>query len=115
MNSPASFQRALDFILSRYKWKTCLVYLEDAIMFSASVAEHVEHFHVVLNALKAAGISLKIDKYTEKAQPLYELLKEASSKELPELSLEQEAAFHILIEALLDLKTLAIPLPGLTY
>ena len=27
MNAPATFQRALDMVLSRFKWKTCLVYL----------------------------------------------------------------------------------------
>eukprot|EP00171_Calliarthron_tuberculosum_P018627 IDg18627t1 len=34
LNAPASFQRALDIILARYKWKTCLVYLDDVIVFS---------------------------------------------------------------------------------
>jgi len=33
-NSPATFQRALDIILSGMTWKSCLVYLDDVIFFS---------------------------------------------------------------------------------
>jgi len=33
-NAPASFQRALDIILSGLKWQICLVYLDDVIIFS---------------------------------------------------------------------------------
>eukprot|EP00171_Calliarthron_tuberculosum_P017902 IDg17902t1 len=43
MNAPASFQRALDVIIARYKWKTCLVYLDDVIIFSKNTEEHLEH------------------------------------------------------------------------
>jgi len=34
VNSPASFQRALDIILSGLRWQTCLMYLDDVIVFS---------------------------------------------------------------------------------
>jgi Reverse transcriptase (RNA-dependent DNA polymerase) len=33
-NVPAKFQRALDVILSGVKWHSCLVYLDDVIVFS---------------------------------------------------------------------------------
>lgn len=61
-NAPASFHRALDIILSRYKWKTCLVYIDDVIIFSSSVEEQISHVDTVLTALRKAGISLMIDK-----------------------------------------------------
>ncbi len=32
-NTPATFHRTLDILLSSYKWKTCLVYLDDFIIF----------------------------------------------------------------------------------
>ena len=32
-NAPATFQRALDIILSGARWQICLVYLDDVIVF----------------------------------------------------------------------------------
>ena len=61
-NAPASFQRALDMILTNYKWKTCLVYLDDIIVFSNSIEEHIRHVDEILDCLKRSGITLKIKK-----------------------------------------------------
>ena len=61
-NAPASFQRALDLILSRFKWKTCLIYLDDVIIYSRSMEEHIDHVDEVLRCLSAAGVTLKIKK-----------------------------------------------------
>lgn len=38
------------------------MYLNDVILFSQNVVEHIKHVEVVLEALKLAGILLKIDK-----------------------------------------------------
>jgi len=40
-NAPATFQWAIDMILGGLKWKSCLVYLDDIIVFSQSAREHV--------------------------------------------------------------------------
>ena len=32
-NAPATFQRALDIIQSGVRWKTCLVYMDDVVIF----------------------------------------------------------------------------------
>ncbi len=32
-NAPATFQRTLYILLSTYKWKTCLAYLDKVIIF----------------------------------------------------------------------------------
>ncbi len=61
-NAPATFQRALDIILSGYKWHTCLVYLDDVIVFSHTLGDHIEHVDAVLTALRGAGVSLKLRK-----------------------------------------------------
>ena len=61
-NAPASFQRALDMILTKFKWKTCLVYLDDIIIFSNTVEEHIQHVDEILDCLKRAGVTLKIKK-----------------------------------------------------
>ena len=58
-NAPATFQRAIDKILGGLKWRSCLVYLDDIIVFSQSAGEHVEHLWEVFAALRGAGVSLK--------------------------------------------------------
>jgi len=60
--APETFQRAIDMILGGLKWKSCLVYLDDIIVFSQSAGEHVEHLREVLAALRGAGVSLKAGK-----------------------------------------------------
>ena len=37
-NASATFQRTLDVMLSLYKWSSCLVYLDDVIVYSADAA-----------------------------------------------------------------------------
>jgi Reverse transcriptase (RNA-dependent DNA polymerase) len=61
-NAPATFQRAIDIILSGVKWKTCLVYLDNVIVFSENRAAHLTHVAEVLTLLGNAGMSLKLKK-----------------------------------------------------
>ena len=61
-NAPATFQRAIDIILSRVKWQYALVYLDDVIIYSKTVEEHFRHVRTVLTLLQSAGISLKLKK-----------------------------------------------------
>ena len=63
-NAPATFQRALDIILSGLKWQLCLVYLDDVIIFSASAEQHVKDVDVVLTRLREAGVTLNAEKCT---------------------------------------------------
>lgn len=41
INAPATFQRAMDIILSEVRWESLIVYLDDIIIFSTSFEEHV--------------------------------------------------------------------------
>jgi Reverse transcriptase (RNA-dependent DNA polymerase) len=59
-NAPATFQRSIDIILSGVKWKTCLVYLDDFIVFSKSKKDHLAHVAEALTLLGNAGLSLKL-------------------------------------------------------
>ena len=61
-NAPAIFQRAVDIILSRVKWETALVYLDDVIFYSRTVTEHMAHVREVLRLLHTAGVSPKLAK-----------------------------------------------------
>ena len=61
-NAPATFQRTLDVILSGVKWKTCLVYIDDVIIFSKNEEELVDHLEQVLSLLGETGVKLKLKK-----------------------------------------------------
>ena len=61
-NAPATFQRALYIILSGVKWQSCLIYLDDVIVYSRTVEEHVGHVARVLGLLQKAGVTLRLAK-----------------------------------------------------
>lgn len=61
-NAPATFQRTLDIVLSAYKWQTCLVYIDDIIIYSKNDESHFRHLEEVLSTLHRANISLKLEK-----------------------------------------------------
>ena len=61
-NAPATFQRALDIILSGVRWQIRLVYLDDVIVFSKDQETHLDHLDTVLSLLRNAGVSLKLKK-----------------------------------------------------
>ena len=61
-NAPATFQRAMDILLAGIRWKSCLVYLDDIIIFSKEVDEHIKHVEQVLEKLQSARVSLKLKK-----------------------------------------------------
>ena len=61
-NAPATFQRALDIILSGVRWQTCLKYLDDVIVFSKDVETHLRLVAEVLQLLQNTGVTLKLRK-----------------------------------------------------
>ncbi len=60
--APATFQRALDILLAGYLSRTCVVYLDDVIVFSATFEDHVRDVQDVLTIIRDAGLSLKLKK-----------------------------------------------------
>jgi len=61
-NAPATFRRALDIILSGVKWQSCLVNLDDVIVYSKTEEEHIGHVDHVLRLLREAGVTLRLSK-----------------------------------------------------
>jgi hypothetical protein len=61
-NAPGTLRHAVDINLSGVKWKTCLVYLDDVIVFSSSREAHMRHVNEALTLLEKAGLSLKLSK-----------------------------------------------------
>lgn len=60
--APETFQRAIHIILSGVRWKTCLVYIYDVIVFSPIVQELLKHMEQVLGLLQYASIYVKLRK-----------------------------------------------------
>ena len=61
-NAPATFQRAMDFIMADLNYKICLVYLDDIILFSKTVDEHFDRLGQFLERLRRANLKLKPSK-----------------------------------------------------
>jgi transposase InsO family protein len=57
-NSPATYQRAMEGILGDLHLKTCLIYLDDIIIFSKTYEEHVTRLRQVLQRISDAGLKM---------------------------------------------------------
>ncbi|KAJ8033855.1 hypothetical protein HOLleu_24223 [Holothuria leucospilota] len=57
-SAPATFERLMEKVLSGLQWQTCLVYLDDVIIFAKTFEEHVARFDQVLTRLKSSGLKL---------------------------------------------------------
>lgn len=62
VNAPSTFQRTMDIILADLKYKQCLVYLDDIIVFGQSWEEHNHNLEQVLIRLKKANLTAKPSK-----------------------------------------------------
>ena len=58
----ATFSRTMNFVLQHIPKSYCLVYLDDIIVFSNTIAEHCNHLQEVFNALRKANMKLKPSK-----------------------------------------------------
>lgn len=61
-NSPATFQRFMEYVFSDQIFVTLLVYLDDLLVFSHSEEEHLERMGTVLGLLEKHGLKLKPSK-----------------------------------------------------
>lgn len=61
-NAPATFQRCMDSVLGGLKWKKCLVYLDDVIVFGKNLKEHNRNLMEVMERLTEAQMTIKPSK-----------------------------------------------------
>jgi len=61
-NAPATFQRCMNFVLKDLINKHCLVYLDDVIVYSTSLNEHLDSLRKVFEKLQEANLKLQLDK-----------------------------------------------------
>ena len=62
-SAPTTFQRLMSQLFSGKEWAFVFVYLDDILIASESISEHVEHVQEVLRRLKEAGLHLKPAKW----------------------------------------------------
>ena len=58
-NAPATFQRLMERVLTSLNWQICIVYIDDVIVFSQTLTEHLAHLQEIFSRLKSAGLKLK--------------------------------------------------------
>ncbi|KAK8771789.1 hypothetical protein V5799_024968 [Amblyomma americanum] len=52
----------MDTVLTDLKWQSCLVHLDDVVIFSDTFEEHLKRLRAVFEAIRSAGLSLKPEK-----------------------------------------------------
>lgn len=50
----ATFQRLMDIVMTGLHFDICLVYLDDIILYSATVSQHTERLITILKRLRSA-------------------------------------------------------------
>ena len=63
-NSPATFSRLMDCVLSGLHWETCLFYLDDIIVFSSTWEKHLARLRQVFERLRHANLKLGAENCT---------------------------------------------------
>lgn len=61
-NAPSTFQRVMNNVLRGLQNETCLVYLDDIIIFSVSLQEHIERLREVFTRLRQSNFKVQLDK-----------------------------------------------------
>ena len=61
-NAPATFQRLMERIFGDQQCQTLLLYLDDIVVFSTSVSQHLERLELVLGRLQHEGLKAKLSK-----------------------------------------------------
>ena len=58
-NAPSTFERLTETVLQGLQWRSCLVYLDDVVIFGRSEHELISQMDDVFSRLKQAGLKLK--------------------------------------------------------
>ena len=61
-NAPGTFERLMETVLKGMQWHRAVLYLDDIIIFSESVEEHLERLEEIFMRLKNANLTLKPSK-----------------------------------------------------
>ena len=62
VNSPSTFQKIMNIVLSGLSYELCLAYLDDIIVWSRDMQQHREHLQLIFDRLRSARLMLHPDK-----------------------------------------------------
>jgi hypothetical protein len=79
-NAPAQQQQFMDMILAGLQWESCVVYVDDIVIFSKSFDEHYKTLEDVLTRLKKHRLRLNLNK-VKLCQSKFKLLGYTANKE----------------------------------
>ena len=57
-NAAATFERLMEQVLRGLHWKTCLIYLDDVIIYSESFEAHIERLAEVFERMRKSGLKI---------------------------------------------------------
>ncbi|KAE8239919.1 hypothetical protein A4X13_0g8016, partial [Tilletia indica] len=69
-SAPAYFQRFMDGLLGPMRWITALVYLDDVVVYTATLEDHISALQQLLSAAERAGLRFSPAKCTFAVQEL---------------------------------------------
>ena len=61
-NTPATQQRFMETILVGLNWETCMVYIDDIVVFSSTFDEHKKNIEEILQRLNDHGVMIAPEK-----------------------------------------------------
>lgn len=61
-NAPSTFQRLMERLFGDQQCQSLLLYLDDIVVFSTSVDQHLARMEVVLSRLQNEGLKAKLSK-----------------------------------------------------
>ena len=59
INGPATFSRFIDQVLTGLKWRTCLIYMDDVLIHTATMSDHVDAIIEVFGRIDKYGLRFK--------------------------------------------------------
>lgn len=61
-NAPATFQRMMDEVLREFLYQFCFVYMDDVIIFSKSLQDHLIHIKRIFKKFREVNLKIQLDK-----------------------------------------------------
>lgn len=61
-NAPATFQRLMDSVLRKHLGVRCFVYMDDIIIYSSSLQQHLDDIAKILETLRESNLKVQCDK-----------------------------------------------------